>query len=135
MTTKIESNRLFTVYFGENKLLTVTQIEAKNATEAIEQAKSRTGTKLDCTAVESSAIYAAPIGIECDDWNDGDENGVFEIVVRGANAEKVERMKKAIALAIGGIGVTELDHGDGKSDGGSALKMVIAKNGISVVGL
>ena len=52
MTTKIESNRLFTVYFGENKLLTVTQIEAKNVAEAIENAKSRTGTKLDCTAVE-----------------------------------------------------------------------------------
>ena len=135
MATKIESNRLFTVYFGENKLLTVTQIEAKNAIEAIEHAKSRTGTKLDCTAVESSAIYSAPIGIECDDKNDGDENDVFEIVVRGTNAEKVERMKKAIALAIGGIGVTELDHGDGKSDGGSALKRVIAKNGISVVGL
>ena len=34
MSIKTESNRLFNVYFGENKDVSVTNIEAKNATEA-----------------------------------------------------------------------------------------------------
>ena len=59
--TKIESNRMFTVYFGENKNVSVSMTEAKNATEAIEKAKKRFHTSLECTAVESSVIHSGTI--------------------------------------------------------------------------
>ena len=136
MSTKIESNRLFTVHFGENKNLSITQIEAKNATEAIEQAKKDIDTSLDCTAVESNAIYASTLGIECDDRPANEENAVFEVIVRGTCAVTVEKMRDAIARAIGGIAVESSDlFPNGVTDDGLSLLEVITENGMSVVDL
>lgn len=135
MSTKIESNRLFTVYFGKNKNLSISHIEAKNATEAIEQAKKDCYTSLDCTAVESNAIYTGKLGIDCDS-NIHDDGAVFEIVVRGTNAEKVEKLKKAIALAIGGYAVEFLNLSpNGESDHGRSFQKAIAEDGMSIVNL
>ena len=68
--------------------------------------------------------------------NDGDENGVFEIVVRGTNAEKVERMKNAIALAIGGYAVKFSNiSSNGESDCGRSFQRAISEDGMSVVDL
>ena len=135
MSTKIESNRLFTVHFGEKKNFSVSMIEAKNATEAIEQAKKDFHEPLDCTAVESSAIYSGAIGIECDS-DVHDEGAVFEIVVRGTNVEKVEKLKKAIALAIGGYAVEFSNLSpNGESDCGRSFQKAIAEDGMSIVDL
>ena len=61
---------------------------------------------------------------------------MFEIVVRGTNAEKVEKLKKAIALAIGGIAVefSDISSNDEHNDG-RFLQKVINENDMSVVGL
>ena len=135
MSTKIESNRLFTVHFGEKKNVAVSMIEAKNATEAIEQAKKDFHDPLDCTAVESSAIYSGAIGIECDS-DVHDEGAVFEIVVRGTNAKKVEKLKKAIALAIGGYAVEFSNLSpNGEPDYGCSFQRAIADEGMSIVDL
>lgn len=135
MTIKIEPNRVFNVYFGEKKNCSVSMIEAKDATEAIEQAKKDFHTSLDCTAVESSAIYSGSIGIECDS-NVHDEGAVFEIVVRGTNAEKVEKLKKAIALAIGGYAVEFSGLSpNGEPDYGCSFQKAIAEDGMSIVDL
>ena len=135
MSIKTESNRLFNVYFGENKDVSVTNIEAKNATEAIERAKKTFNTSFECTSVESKAIYKGAVELECG-ASDLDEDAVFEIVVRGTNVEKVEKLKKAIALAIGGIAVefSDISSNDEHSDG-RFLQKVINENDMSVVGL
>ena len=135
MSIKTESNRLFNVYFGENKDVSVTNIEAKNATEAIERAKKTFNTSFECTSVESKAIYKGAVELECG-ASDLDEDAVFEIVVRGTNAEKVEKLKKAIALAIGGIAVefSDISSNDEHNDG-RFLQKVINENDMSVVGL
>ena len=136
MSAKIESNRLFNVYFGENKNLSITQIEAKNANEAIEQAKKDVDTSLDCTAVESNTIYTSTLGIECDDRPANEESAVFEVIVRGTCAATVEKMRDAIARAIGGISIKCSDiYPDGESDDGRSLQVVITENGMSVVDL
>ena len=136
MSAKIESNRLFTVHFGEKKNLSITQIEAKNATEAIEEAKKDFNTSLDCTAVESNAIYTSKLGIECDDRPASEESAVFEVIVRGTCAATVEKMRDAIARAIGGISVECFDlTPNGESDDGHSLQTVITENGMSVVDL
>ena len=129
--TKIESNHMFTVYFGENKNVSVSMTEAKNATEAIEKAKKHFHTSLECTAVESSVIHSGTIGIECDAGGLS-EDAVFEIVVRGTDAEKVEKLKNAIAIAIGGMAVEFHGLSNGESDGRS-LQKAFAENGMSVV--
>lgn len=136
MAIKVDSNRLFNVHFGDKKNVVITQIEAKNASEAIEKANSKIlGTKLEnqCTAVESSNIYNASIGIECMHYTK-DDDAVFEIVVRGTDPDQVERMRNAIALAIGGkcLGNYNTDDG-GRSDDGRFLQKVIIENGMSVV--
>ena len=135
MSIKTESNRLFNVYFGENKDVSVTNIEAKHATEAIEHAKKTFNTSFECTSVESKAIYNGSVELECG-ANGIDEDAVFEIVVRGTNVEKVEKLKKAIALAIGGIAVefSDISSNDEHCDG-SFLQKVINENDMSVVGL
>ena len=136
MSAKIESNRLFTVHFGENKNLSITQIEAKNATEAIEQAKKDVNTSLDCTAVESNTIYTSTLGIECDDRPASEESAVFEVIVRGTCSATVEKMRDAIARAIGGISVEFADLSpNGVTDDGLSLLEVITENGMSVVDL
>lgn len=127
MAIKVDSNRLFNVYFGDKKSVVITHIEAKNASEAIAKANSKVlDTELEnqCTAVESNNIYNASIGIECMHCNK-DRDAVFEIVVRGTNSDQVERMRNAIALAIGGNGVLD--------DNGRFLQKVINENGMSVV--
>lgn len=135
MSVKTESNRLFNVYFGENKYVSVTQIEAKNASEAIERAKKTFNTSFECTSVESKTIYNGVVETECG-ASGLDEDAVFEIVVRGTNAEKVEKLKKAIALAIGGIAVefSDISSNDEPSNG-RFLQKVINENDMSVVGL
>lgn len=135
MSIKTESNRLFTVYFGDDKDVSVTNIEAKNAAEAIERAKKTFNTSFECTSVESKAIYNGAVDVECG-ASDLDEDAVFEIVVRGTNAEKVEKLKKAIALAIGGIAVefSDISSNDEHYDG-RFLQKVINENDMSVVGL
>ena len=135
MTIKTESNRLFNVYFGDNKDVSVTHIEAKNAAEAIERAKKTFNTSFECTAVESKAIYNGSVELECGAGG-LDEDAVFEIVVRGTNAEKVEKLKKAIALAIGGIAVefSDISSNDEHHDS-RFLQKVINENDMSVVGL
>lgn len=135
MSIKTESNRLFNVYFGEDKNVSVTRIEAKNATEAIERAKKTFNTSFECTSVESKAIYEGAVEIECD-ASGLDEDAVFEIVVRGTNTEKVEKLKKAIVLAIGGIAAEFSDiSSNGEPGDGHFLQKVISENGMSVVGL
>ena len=135
MSTKLESNRLFTVHFSEKKNLSITQIEAKNATEAIEQAKKTFKTSFECTSVESKAIYKGAVEIGCGAGG-LDEDAVFEIVVHGTNAEKVEKLKKAIALAIGGLAVEFSDISSNDEPGNNSfLQKVISENGMSVVGL
>ena len=135
MSIKTESNRLFNVYFGDDKFVSVTNIEAKNATEAIERAKKTFNTSFDCTSVESKAIYNGAVELECG-ASGIDEDAVFEIVVRGTNVEKVEELKKAIALAIGGIAVefSDISSNDEHSDG-RFLQKIINENDMSVVGL
>lgn len=135
MSIKTESNRLFNVYFGDDKFVSVTNIEAKNATEAIERAKKTFNTSFECTSVESKAIYNGSVELECG-ASGIDEDAVFEIVVRGTNVEKVEKLKKAIALAIGGIAVefSDISSNDEHSDG-RFLQKVINENDMSVVGL
>lgn len=136
MSIKVDSNRLFNVYFGDKKNVVITQIEAKNASEAIAKANSKVlDTKLEnqCTAVESNNIYNASIGIECMHY-DQDDDAVFEIVVRGTNSDQVERMRNAIALAIGGNAINDSNTDDGgRSDNGRFLQKVIIENGMSVV--
>lgn len=138
MSIKVDSNRLFNVYFGDKKNVVITQIEAKNASEAIAKANSKvldTNIENQCTAVESTNIYNASIGIECDNgMYDKDEDAVFEIVVRGTNIDEVERMRNAIALAIGGNALNNCNTDDGgRSDNGRFLQKVINENGMSVV--
>ena len=135
MAIKVDSNRLFNVYFGDKKNVVITQIEAKNASEAIAKANSKVlNTKLEnqCTAVESNNIYNASIGIECMCHNK-DDDGVFEIIVRGTNSDEVERMRNAIALAIGGKCLGNYTDDGGRSDDGRFLQKVIIENGMSVV--
>ena len=130
--TKIESNRMFTVYFGENKDFSVDMIEAKNATEAIKLAKNVFYNKsLECAAVESRGIHSSAIEIGCG-ASGLDEDAVFEIVIRGTDADKVEKLKKTIALAIGGIAV---DFSGMTGDDGRSFQKAVAENGMSVVGL
>lgn len=135
MSIKIESGRLFKVFFGEDKRLSVSRLETKNANQAIAVATHETNTDLICTAVESNAIYSGTVGIEHGAKEGGDESAVFEIVVRGTSAEMVKKLRNAIALAIGGRGLQAIGVPNGKSDNGCSLKKTVAENSLLVDGL
>ena len=130
---KLEKTRLFNVRCGEKGNYIFSGIEATTAEEAIRKSSRREGQIV--SQVDSEPIYTA--GLDCEtDEEDKSENSIFEITVRGTDEESVEKLRDAIALAIGGMAVefAELNK-DGDSDGGRALQRFIGKTCLSITAM
>lgn len=129
----LEKNRLFNVRVGERGNMVYSGIEAATAEEAISKSSRRPDDPV--VAVESAPIYSASLGLETDQA-DKPETSIFEINVRGTDEESVERLRDAIARAIGGMavefeGLTE----DGGDDDGRSMRRFVNRTGLNVVGL
>lgn len=127
-----ESTRLFTVRCGKDGSCLFTQIEAKTAQEAIDKVDCVKSGKEIVTDVTSEPIYCADLGLECTDEAAPSDTSVFEIAVRGTNEELVDKLRDAIAQAIGGMAV---EYADLESDEGRALQHVTMKYGLNINGM
>ena len=130
----LEKTRLFNVRCGAKANVIYSQIEAVTAEEAIHKS-SRSEDQI-VTQVDSEPIYNASIGVETDVSKHDTGNSVFEINVRGTDEVLVDKLRNAIARAIGGMavefeGLTE----DGSNDNGKSLRNFIDGSGLNVVGL
>ena len=126
----LEKTRLFNVRCNAGANVIYSGIEAETAEEAIRESGKGAGQIV--SQVDSEPIYTAGLGLETDE-EDKSENSIFEIKIRGTDEETVEKLRDAIALAIGGMAVefAELNK-DGDSDGGRALQRFIGKTCLSI---
>ena len=130
----LEKTRLFNVRCGAKANVIYSQIEAVTAEEAIRKSPRREDQIV--AQVDSEPIFNASIGVETDASEHDTGNSIFEINVRGTDEESVEKLRDAIARAIGGMavefeGLTE----DGGDDDGRSLRRFIDRSGLNVVGL
>ena len=132
----LEKTRLFNVRCGAGANVIYSGIEAETAEDAIR--KSGKGVGQTVTAVDSEPIYTAGLDVETEDWDNENDTGtsIFEIKVRGTNPELVDKLKEAIALAVGGMAVAfENLNPDGESDHGRALQALINKLNLSITAM
>ena len=132
----LEKTRLFNVRCNAGANVIYSGIEAETAEEAIR--KSGKGAGQIVSAVDSEPIYRAGLDVETEDWSNENDTGtsIFEIQIRGTNAETVDKLKEAIALAIGGMAVAfENLNPDGESDHGRALQAIINKLNLSITAM
>ena len=130
----LEKTRLFNVRCGVKANVIYSQIEATTAEEAIRKSPRRVDQIV--SQVDSEPIYNASIGVETDASKHDTGNSIFEINVRGTDEVLVDKLRNAIARAIGGMavefeGLTE----DGGDDDGRSLRNFIDWSGLNVVGL
>ena len=130
----LEKTRLFNVRCGARANIIYSQIEAVTAEEAIRKSDRREDQIV--SQVDSEPIYNASIGVETDASKHDTGNSIFEINVRGTDEVLVDKLRNAIARAIGGMavefeGLTE----DGGDDDGRSLRNFIDGTGLNVVGL
>ena len=127
----LAKNRKFNVHVGEHA--TYSGIEAATAEEAIRMSCKRKDDVV--TKVTSDPIYIAGIGIECD-GDDIADDAVYGIEVKGTDEKFVDKIRDALALALGGMAVEFAGlRKDGSSDNGRSLQRLVAENGMSVVAM
>lgn len=129
---KLEKNRLFSVHCCSDGKTIYSGIEAETAEEAISKSSRHEGQIV--SQVISEPIYAASIGLETENLENGSDTGnsIFDITIRGTNEEAVNKLKEALALAIGGMAVEFADlNRDGCSDFGAALNRFVTEWGLT----
>lgn len=99
--SKLTTNRLWNAYFGKNKNVIVSHIEAPTAAEAETEATKNMNEPL--VMLDSEPIYETSIGVELDDGDSESENGIFEINIRGTDRAKVDELKKLLAFLMNGV--------------------------------
>ena len=127
-----ESTRLFTVRCGKNGKFLYSRIEAKTAQEAIDKVDCAKSGKEIVSGVTSEPIYHAGLDLECTEEAAQSDTSAFEITVRGTNEQLVDKLRDAIAQAIGGMAV---EYADLESDDGRALQHTLTKYGINVIAM
>jgi len=129
----LEKTRLFNVRCGAKANVTYSQIEAVTAEEAIR--KSSRHKDQIVSQVDSEPIFNASIGVETDASEHDTGNSIFEINVRGTDEVLVDKLRNAIARAIGGMALEFEGLSDGSDDRGRSLRNFIDGSGLNVVGL
>ena len=124
---KTMNDRRWTVYYGKDKNITVSGILAKTGEQALQIAAKTYGDEI--VEMKSKPVYEDSINLEFGE-NDSDE--VFAINIQGTSKDKVEELKRAIALMIGGPAV---DFTYGEPDDGKELNKVCVENEAMVVAL
>ena len=125
-----QKTRLFKVTQGERSNLC--GIEATDAEEAIKRATSQ-GWK-NITKVESEPIFEASLGLEFDTEEAKTENGLFDLVIRGTDEKLVDRLRDAIAIAIGGMGPDMAELSDGTPNVSPLVKF-LRDSGLNIVAM
>ena len=126
---KTMNDRRWTIYYGENKNIIVSGILAKTGERALQIAAKQYGNETGIVEMKSKPVYEDGIDLEFGE-NDADE--VFAINIQGTSKDKVEELKRAIALMIGGPAV---DFKYGEPDDGKELKRALEKNEAMVIGV
>ena len=98
--SKLTTNRLWNAYFGKNKNIVVSGIEAPTAAEA--EAEAMKNMKEPIAMLDSEPIYETSIGVELADSDVESENGIFEISIKGTDRAKVDELKKILAFLMNG---------------------------------
>ena len=124
---KTMNDRRWTIYYGENKNVVVSGILAETCARAQQIAAQKYSDKI--VEMKSKRVYEDSIDLEFGE-NDSDE--VFAINIQGTSKDKVEELKRAIALMIGGPAV---DFTYGEPDDGKELKRALEKNEAMVIGV
>lgn len=125
-----QKTRLFKVTQGE--CIHLCGIEATDAEEAIKRATSQ-GWK-NITKVESEPIFEASLGLEVDTEEAKTENGLFDLVIRGTDEKLVDRLRDAIAIAIGGMGPDMAELSDGTPNVSPLVKF-LRDSGLNIVAM